>query len=65
MKITLQGTSNAAEDMDEEFSPVDVDVNLVKNLLDSFACQQGLPGPTSNLLGLMGVELPKDDNKGK
>lgn len=65
MKITLQGTSNAAEDMDEEFRPVDVDVNLVKNLLDSFACQQGLPGPTSNLLGLMGVELPKDDNKGK
>ncbi|MBA0581858.1 hypothetical protein Gorai_024024 [Gossypium raimondii] len=59
------GTSNATEDMDEEFSPVDVDVNLVKNLLDSFSCQQGLPGPTSNLLGLMGVNLPKDDNKGK
>ncbi|KAE8706980.1 Protein SGT1-like protein [Hibiscus syriacus] len=60
-----EGTSNATEDMEEEFSPVDVDVNLVKNLLDSFSCQQGLPGPTSNLLGLMGVKLPKDDSKGK
>ncbi|KAK8673000.1 hypothetical protein V6N13_111356 [Hibiscus sabdariffa] len=60
-----EGTSNAAEHMDEEFSPVDVDVNLVKSLLDSFSCQQGLPGPTSNLLGLMGVKLPKDENKGK
>ncbi|GMI86561.1 hypothetical protein like AT5G65490 [Hibiscus trionum] len=60
-----EGTSNATEDMDEEFSPVDVDVNLVKNLLDSFSCQQGLPGPASNLLGLMGVKLPKDDSKGK
>ncbi|EOX91932.1 SGT1, putative isoform 1 [Theobroma cacao] len=60
-----EGTSNATEDMDEEFTPVDVDVNLVKNLLDSFSCQQGLPGPTSNLLGLMGVQLPKDDSKGE
>lgn len=61
---SLQGTSNTTEDMDAEFSPVDVDVNLVKNLLDSFSSQQGLPGPTSNLLGVMGVQLPKDDNKG-
>ncbi|XWS45022.1 hypothetical protein CRYUN_Cryun15aG0100300 [Craigia yunnanensis] len=63
--VKNEGTSNATEDMDEEFTPVDVDVNLVKNLLDSFSSQQGLPGPTSNLLGLMGVQLPKDDNKGK
>ncbi|KAJ0040144.1 hypothetical protein Pint_27695 [Pistacia integerrima] len=61
----IKGTSNGAEDMDEEFSPVNVDVNLVKNLLDSFSSQQGLPGPASNLLGLMGVKLPHDDNKGK
>ncbi|KAJ0097631.1 hypothetical protein Patl1_28332 [Pistacia atlantica] len=61
----IEGTSNGAEDMDEEFSPVNVDVNLVKNLLDSFSSQQGLPGPASNLLGLMGVKLPHDDNKGK
>ncbi|XP_065875072.1 protein ecdysoneless homolog [Euphorbia lathyris] len=56
-----EGTSN---DMDEEFTPVDVDVNLVKSLLDSFSSQQGEAGPASNLLGLMGLQLPPDD-KGK
>ncbi|XP_030975296.1 protein ecdysoneless homolog [Quercus lobata] len=58
-----EGTSNATEDMDEDFTPVDVDVNLVKSFLDSFSSQQGLPGPASNLLGLMGVQLPHDDKK--
>jgi len=51
--------------MDEDFSPVDVDVNLVKSLLDSFSSQQGLPGPASNLLGLMGVQFPQDAKKSK
>ncbi|KAJ7943734.1 SGT1 [Quillaja saponaria] len=60
-----EGTSNAAEDMDADFSPVDVDVNLVKSFLDSFSSQQGLPGPASNLLGLMGVHFPEDASKGK
>lgn len=49
------------EDMEEEFTPIDVDVNLVKSLLDSFSSQQGLPGPASNLLGLLGKQLPQDD----
>lgn len=53
----------ASSAMDEDFTPVDVDFNLVKGLLDSFSSQQGLPGPTSNLLGLMGVQLPKDGKK--
>lgn len=48
---------------EEEFSPVDVDVNLVKSFLDSFSSQEGLPGPASNLLGLMGLQLPQDSNK--
>ncbi|XP_050140549.1 protein ecdysoneless homolog [Malus sylvestris] len=60
-----EGTSHATEDMEEDFTPVDVDVNLVKSLLDSFSSQQGLPGPASNLLGLMGLQLPQDDNKDK
>lgn len=55
--------SNAAKDMDEELTPVDVDVNLVKSFLDSFSSQQGLPGPASNLLGLMGVKVPPDAKK--
>lgn len=51
--------------MDEDFSPIDVDVNLVQSLLDSFSSQQGLPGPASNLLGLLGVKFPQDTKKGK
>nr|CAD1825529.1 unnamed protein product [Ananas comosus var. bracteatus] len=58
-----EGPSNATEDMDEELTPVDVDFNLVKNFLDSFSSQQGLPGPASNLLGLMGVNVPPDAKK--
>ncbi|PSS36662.1 Protein ecdysoneless like [Actinidia chinensis var. chinensis] len=63
--VDAQGKSNAAESMDEEFTPVDVDVNLVKSFLDSFSSQQGLPGPASNLLGLMGLHLPQDPDKHK
>ncbi|KAF8018517.1 hypothetical protein BT93_H3408 [Corymbia citriodora subsp. variegata] len=62
---TNQGASSSTQDMDEDFTPVDVDVNLVKSLLDSFSSQEGLPGPASNLLGLMGLRLPQDGNKGK
>ncbi|CAN6983087.1 unnamed protein product [Brassica oleracea var. botrytis] len=47
---------------DDEFTPIDADFNLVKNLLESYSSQQGLPGPASNLLGLMGLQLPKDSN---
>lgn len=60
-----EGTSAATESMEEEFTPVDVDFNLVKNFLDSFSSQEGLPGPASNLLGLMGLQLPPDVTKGK
>ncbi|KAM7515792.1 hypothetical protein LguiA_005375 [Lonicera macranthoides] len=63
-----EGTSKELDvemDEEEEFSPVDVDVNLVKSFLDSFSSQEGLPGPASNLLGLMGLQLPQDSNKHK
>jgi len=48
--------------MEEELTPVDVDVNLLKSFLDSFSSQEGLPGPASNLLGLMGLNLPHGAN---
>ncbi|XP_031109244.1 protein ecdysoneless homolog [Ipomoea triloba] len=61
-----EGTSAGAEGMEEELAPVDVDFNLVKSLLDSFSSQQGNAGPASNLLGLLGLNLPQDANsKGK
>ena len=43
---------------------VDEDLNLLQNLLDSFANQHGAAGPVSNLLGAMGLQLPnKDETK--
>lgn len=48
------------ESGDEE---VDIDYNLAKNLLESFKSQAGLAGPTSNLLGLMGMMLPRDEDE--
>ncbi|GAB5030208.1 sgt1 [Nannochloropsis oceanica] len=38
-------------DEDEELPPVDVDLNLVRHLLESVAAQGSLPGPASNMLG--------------
>ena len=45
---------------DDDFRPVDVDMNLVKNMLQSYGSQQGEAGPASNILGTMGVKLPHE-----
>ncbi|XP_063262581.1 protein ecdysoneless homolog [Prinia subflava] len=45
---------------DAELAPVDVDMNLVANLLESYSAQAGLAGPTSNILQSMGVNLPEN-----
>ncbi|OAA73786.1 SGT1 domain containing protein [Cordyceps fumosorosea ARSEF 2679] len=53
---------NDDEDSDEE---VDVDYNLAKNLLESFKSQGGMAGPAGNLIGLMGIQLPRDEDDGE
>nr|KAF6424808.1 ecdysoneless cell cycle regulator [Molossus molossus] len=63
MESLSQTTSNNS---DEEhtgaggsvMTPVDVDLNLVSNILESYSSQAGLAGPASNLLQSMGVQLP-------
>ncbi|XP_053805086.1 protein ecdysoneless homolog [Vidua chalybeata] len=45
---------------DAELAPVDVDMNLVANLLESYSAQAGLAGPTSNILQSLGVNLPEN-----
>ncbi|NXB73169.1 ECD protein, partial [Donacobius atricapilla] len=52
------GPDSGAEDA--ELAPVDVDMNLVANLLESYSAQAGLAGPTSNILQSMGVNLPEN-----
>jgi hypothetical protein len=51
------------DDEDEESDgAVDIDYNLAKNLLESFKSQAGMAGPAGNLLGLMGMNLPRDED---
>ncbi|XP_055701059.1 protein ecdysoneless [Phlebotomus papatasi] len=48
----------------EDFQPVDIDLNTLKNMMESYQAQLGGPGPASNLLGSMGVRLkPPADSK--
>eukprot|EP00965_Chrysotila_dentata_P158179 5226060-Pleurochrysis_carterae.AAC.2 len=54
---TDEAGARGCED-DEPFRPVDLDLNLVKNLLSSHSSQFGQAGPASNLVGSMGLELP-------
>jgi hypothetical protein len=57
------GRSITGQD-DSEDEEVDIDYNLAKNLLESFKSQAGMAGPTGNLLGLMGFQLPRDEDDG-
>lgn len=52
----------AGAEGEQELLPVDVDMNLVKSLIQSYTSQQGLPGPASNLAGLLGFQLPDADD---
>lgn len=42
---------------------VDIDYNLAKNILESLKGQGGASGPSSNLLGLMGLHMPRDEDE--
>ncbi|XP_040906514.1 protein ecdysoneless homolog isoform X2 [Toxotes jaculatrix] len=50
------------EEKEEEIQPLDVDLNLVTNLLESLSCQDGLAGPASNLLQSLGFHLPPNSD---
>lgn len=47
----------------EETEPVDVQLNLLKNVLESYKSQEGLPGPVGNILGQLGIQLPADKDE--
>jgi hypothetical protein len=67
----LRGKGNAAkrgnnmkdQDLENESDEeeINVDFNLAKNLLESFKSQVGVAGPGGNLLGLMGIQFPRDE----
>lgn len=54
----------AAADEEEESGDdeVNIDYNLAKNLLESFKSQAGMAGPAGNILSMMGMRLPRDED---
>ena len=59
------GNDDDDDDDDDTDGEVNIDYNLAKNLLESFKSQGGMPGPTGNLLGMMGLQLPRDEDYGE
>ncbi|XP_037128547.1 protein ecdysoneless homolog [Syngnathus acus] len=57
----LSRPTAAAED--EEIQPLDLDLNLLTNLMESLSSQEGLAGPASNLLQSLGVHLPPNSDR--
>lgn len=55
-------THASLEETEEEIQPLDVDLNLVSNLLESLSCQAGLAGPASNLLQSLGIHIPPNSD---
>ena len=56
----LTAESIAAIDQGEmrsSLTPLDLNANLIGSIMSSFSAQQGLPGPVSNILGEMGVNV--------
>jgi hypothetical protein len=41
--------------------PVEVDMNLVRNLLEAYKAEAGRTGPASTLLKNLGIDLPDDE----
>jgi hypothetical protein len=48
----------------EAFEPVDIDMNALKNILESYQAQMGGAGPAINMLGPMGIRLQADPKPG-
>uniref|UniRef100_A0A670YMI6 Ecdysoneless cell cycle regulator n=1 Tax=Pseudonaja textilis TaxID=8673 RepID=A0A670YMI6_PSETE len=58
--VYLEGNQNKE---DPDTTSVDIDLNLVTNLLESYNAQDGLAGPVSNILQSMGVYLPDNTDQ--
>ncbi|KAJ1736075.1 hypothetical protein LPJ61_000218 [Coemansia biformis] len=52
------GSKSASEAAADSLPDVNVDLNLVRNIVESFRAQEGLAGPAGTLLGQAGIRLP-------
>lgn len=61
----LDSDDDDEDDEDGEDGELNIDYNLAKNLLESFKSQGGMAGPAGNMLGMMGMGLPRDEDDGR
>lgn len=63
MQAELEGLLEEDDGGSDEGEKPSMDYNLVKNFLESFKSQAGLPGPVGNLAGRLqaGWTLPRDE----
>ena len=54
--FTRNGANGSADD--NSLEPIDINVNVLSNLLDSLDMEAGGSGPVSNMLREMGVSAP-------
>ncbi len=60
-KSAIRGKNEESESSENDDSGMnDIDINLARNLLESFKAQSGVAGPGGNMMGLMGLNLPRD-----
>ena len=59
---SVAGEASQEDEKTSEDKKLDVDYNLAKNLLESFRSQAGVAGPSGNLMGLMGMHFPRDED---
>uniref|UniRef100_A0A8C7TJQ3 Ecdysoneless homolog (Drosophila) n=1 Tax=Oncorhynchus mykiss TaxID=8022 RepID=A0A8C7TJQ3_ONCMY len=57
------GQEDLLGEVEEEIQPLNIDLNLVSNLLESLSSQAGLAGPASNLLHSLGIHLPPNTDR--
>ena len=58
------GAEVEEEEEEDDDADVQIDFELAKNLLESFKSQGGSAGPAGNLLGMLGMRLPRDEQDG-
>lgn len=64
-RVTPVTDEDDFEEEDESDVELDIDFNLAKNMLESFKSQAGMAGPGGNLMGMMGMRLPRDEEDGR
>lgn len=58
-KVTFESDEDGSEGEDHLG---DVDIGLLKNMLEAFKGQAGMAGPAGNLMNMMGVNMPRNES---